>query len=80
MGRIPHSSWGNKSGDSPIYFSPINPYTEGDHQWSEWSNPMNEAFAALTLLVLRILLPVTILLSIGEWLDRRKKHSQQNPR
>jgi hypothetical protein len=42
---------------------------------------MNEAFAALTLLVLRILLPVTILLSIGEWLDRRKKRtSQQNSR
>ena len=41
---------------------------------------MNEVFAALTLLFLRILLPVTILLSIGEWLDRRKKHNQQNPR
>jgi hypothetical protein len=41
---------------------------------------MNEAFAALTLLVLRILLPLMILLSIGEWLDRRKKHSLKNPR
>ena len=38
---------------------------------------MNEAFATLILVILRLLIPATILLLIGEGLHRRKKRENQ---